>query len=308
MKSAFFGVIMVALLVGGCANSEQSVFLDSFIPPLPESDCMITPDSAIYYDTGVIDIYFSADYTLGFRITNQMGTSAAAGQGAEGAPIESQEANLWKMKYIILSYELPGVPALDRAVWGRREIPAQVLVDNDGGQVTKTVDVLTAAQHNNLLQIFSAFSSLGVSFDWETYPILVTVQAEGEKQGGGDIVRTNELQFKLVPVYGEMLMSGSVYPDKGWDTDDEIKTKSGGDAVIEAQLKYERDADIYETIMNSCVFPNEHLVGCYPGQNFGLVDCYTFAGADQLVEALLPGSNCCPMEAPDEPQAPTSGE
>ena|GEM_PF-1329703 len=310
MKSVIVIAVMAIIVSAGCANSEQSIFIDSFIPALPENNCTISLDSKVYYSKGFVDIYFTDNYSLTFRLVNEMGTTAETGQGTPDAPIDSQEANIWKMKYVILEYELPGVPAMDASVWGRREIPAQILVDNDGGKITKTIELLTAEQHLNLRQIFSAFDSFNppVSFDWETYPIIVTVQAEGEKQGGGDIIRSNKLQFQLVPAYGEMIMAGAVYLDKGWKSDEEIKADSKGNLTVEEQLLYERDKDIYDTIMNYCDFPTEHLVGCLPGQDFGLVDCYTYMGVDQAIEALLPSYNCCPKKAPEAPTAPDSGE
>jgi len=303
MKRLIFFITVAAIFTASsCANSEQSVFLEKFIPWTLDEGCKITVNTDKAYSTGYIDVYFTDRYVLPFKIVNEMVTSKQTGQGAEGAPYDTAEANYWILKKIILWYELPPVPGVDDSVWGRREIIESILVDNEGGELAAAVQILTWKMADNLRAIFALFAANNASFDWETYPIIVTVQAEGIKQGGGDVIRTNKLKFKLVPQYGKAIRFGAVYPDKGWPTDEEIESQYP--PAEWEQQKYERDKDKYDTIVAFCDFSSNHLLGCAPGQDYGLVDCYTDYGFYEAIEALLPSWNCCPIEKPEEPQEP----
>lgn len=307
MKSVILTAVMALLLGVSCANSDQSVFLEKFIPLSPESNCAVAPESKFWYDTGYIDIYFTDEYYLPFKIINETGVSATSGSGAPEAPIDSAEANLWKLKYIILDFELPPInfppTVMDPANWSKRRVISQAIVDNNGGMVAGAVQVFTNEQHDDLLSIFATFASMGQTFDWETYPIIVTVQAEGEKQGGGDTIYTNKLKFKVIPVYGDMVRAGAIYPDGNWPTDEEIEAQYPLPTDQE-QAKYERDKEIYDTMVSFCDFSQEHLIGCLVGQDYGLIDCYTYVGAYDAIEALYTGYNCCPLEKPEEPEEP----
>ncbi len=308
MKQAIWGIVaaMLVVVVGACANSEQSVFLEKFIPWSPAESCKVTPETKLWYDTGYVDVYFTDEYWLPFKIVNEMVTSAATGQGVEGATYDTAEANYWTLKKVILWYELPPVPGVDESVWRRREVVSGVKVDNAGGMISGFVQILTWQMVDNLRAIFALFMANNAAFDWDTYPIIVTMQAEGIKQGGGDVIRTNKLNFKLVPLYGERVRVGAIYPDKGWPTDEEIEAQYPPSEW--EQQKYERDKDKYDTIVTFCDFSSDHLVGgCAPGQDYGLVDCYTAFGYDAAIEALFPEWNCCPVERPDEPQEPEQG-
>ncbi len=309
MKSVLLTAIMAGLLGFSCANSDQSVFLEKFIPLSPETQCAVTPESKFWYDTGYIDIYFTDEYYLPFKIVNEMGTSATAGSGVNEAPIDSAEANLWKLKYMILDFELPPIlsnfppTVMDPANWEKRKVVSQAVVDNDGGMVAGAVQIFTMEQHADLISIFSSFAAMGQTFDWDTYPIIVTAQAEGEKQGGGDTIYTNKLKFKMVPVYGDMVRAGAIYPDGNWPTDEEIDDQYPLPADQE-QAKYDRDKEIYDTMLTFCDFATSHLIGCLIGQDYGLVDCYTYVGAYDAIEALYTAYNCCPLEKPEAPKEP----
>ncbi len=306
MKRIFLLCVAVAIMVAACANEEQSVVLEKFIPVTDENDCKIELDSKYWYDKGYVDVYFSASYPLVYKLVNYMAASAASGQGAPEGTIDSQEANRWQLKKIILSYELPGVPGVDGDAWRRREVLSQAVVDPEGGKAAGSVELFTNEQFTNLQQIFSLFASAQATFDWRTYPIIVTVQAEGVKLGGGDVIRTNKLRFNLVPVYAISAMSRIVYPvDPDWPTDEEIDNDSTMTDAQKEQARYDRDKDIYDTQMLHCAFPTEHLTGgCFPGVDGALVDCHTWEGSAGLIEALYPGYACCPPEEPDEPQEP----
>ena len=300
--------VLLAMATAGmiaCANSEQSVFLKKFIPWSEDTGCKISTGTSQAYSTGYVDVYFTSEYMLPFQIINEMGASAATGQGTGGAPYDTAEANYWVLKKVILWYEVPPVPDVDEDAWERREVVAEVMVDNAGGELVGMVQILTWRMADNLRAIFARFRANNAAFDWETYPIIVTVQAEGIKQGGGDIIRTNKLRFNLVPLFGTSIRPAAIYPDKGWPTDQEIEAQYPPDEW--EQRKYERDKDKYDTIMAYCDFSRDHLVGCAPGQDYGLVDCYTDIGYTEAIEALYPGFNCCPYEAPEEPQEPESG-
>lgn len=309
MKSVVLTAIMALLLGVSCANSEQSVYLEKFIPLSSDTNCAVTTESKLWYDTGYIDIYFTDQYYLPFKIINEMAVSATAGMGAEGAPIASAEANQWKLKYVILDFEMPPInfppTVMDPANWQKRKVISQAIVDNNGGAVAGAVQLFTNEQHADLLAIFATFASMGQSFDWETYPIVVTMQAEGEKQGGGDTIYTNKLKFRVIPVYGDMVRAGAIYPDGNWPTDEQIEADNPLPADQE-QKKYERDQEIYETMIQFCDFSAQHLTGCLIGQDYGLVDCYTYGGAYDAIEALFPSHNCCPKEKPTEPTEPTT--
>ncbi len=297
-------IVLVLAMIGAsaCANSEQSVFLQKFIPWSEDTGCKISTGSQEAYSTGYVDVYFTNEYWLPFQIVNEMVSSAVAGQGVEGATYDTAEANYWVLKKMILWYEVPPVPDVDGDAWERREIVAEVMVDNAGGELGGMVQILTWDMADNLRTIFARFRANNAEFDWGTYPIVVTVQAEGIKQGGGDVIRTNKLRFNLVPQFGSSVRFGALYPDKGWPSDEDIEAQYP--PADWEQKKYERDKDKYDTIMAYCDFSSDHLVGCAPGQDYGLVDCYTASGYAEALEALFPTWNCCPYEAPEEPKEP----
>ncbi len=297
-------VILVLMAAGvvACANSEQSVFLKKFIPWTEDAGCKISTGTSEAYSTGYVDVYFTNEYWLPFQIVNEMVTSMQTGQGVEGSTYDTAEANYWLLKKMILWYELPPVPGVDEGVWERREVIAEMMVDNAEGELVGMVQILTWEMADNLRSIFALFAANNATFDWGSYPIIVTVQAEGIKQGGGDVIRTNKLRFNLVPQFGSSVRFGALYPDKGWPTDEEIEAQYP--PADWDQKKYERDKDKYDTIMSYCDFSTDHLVGCAPGQDYGLVDCYTANGYAEALEALFSTWNCCPYKAPEEPKEP----
>lgn len=305
MKRVVLAAVAALFLTIACANSEQSVVLEKFIPWSEVENCKVEVESKYWFTRGVMDIYFTANYRLFFKVVNYMAVSSQTGETNPEQPIDIHEANRWKLEYMNLEYELPPVPGINANAWAPRKVRQDAVLDPEGGKAAGHVELLTNEQWNNLVQIFETLMTAGVSFDWETYPLIVTLQAEGRKLGGGDLIRTNKLSFNLVPIYGESVMSGALYPvDATWPTDEELAEQNLLEADFE-QAKYERDKEIYEVIMEYCDFPTEHLVGgCYPGMDGGLVDCYTWEGGGDYVKALYPGYECCPKKQPDEPEEP----
>ncbi len=304
MKRVVLAAVAALFLTIACANSEQSVILEKFIPLSEQNSCKLDVASILWYDIGYMDIYFTQQYLLPFKMVNYMNVSSQTGDMNPEQSYDIHEANRWKLERLILEYELPPVPGVDGGAWATRTVESGVLIDPEGGKIAGAVDLFTTAQHTNLRNIFTTLFNAGVIFDWETYPIIVDVQGEGIKLGGGDRIRTNKLRFSLVPLYGLSVMMGSVYPvNDDWPTDEELQEQYPVEAAYE-QAKYERDKEIYDVIMEYCYFPTSHLEGCFPGQDGALLDCYTFGGADDLIRSLFPGYECCPIEQPDEPEEP----
>jgi hypothetical protein len=243
----------------------------------------VHPDSKLWYNRGYIDVYITDQYMLPFKI------------------IDSRETGDWRLEQMLFSYELPPVPGID-GVWGDRTIRSFSVAESDQGVTVGTVQILTKEMHANMVEIFLTFFGAGISFDWETYPMIVTVRAAGVRPGSDKLIYTNELRFELVPLYGESIRDGARYTDGNWPTDEDIERDNP--PVDWDEEKYERDKEIYDAMMISCDFSQTHLVGCLPGQDHGMIDCYTFIGADAQIEALYPEYKCCPKEEPDEPQAP----
>lgn len=270
----------------GSWDDESAVRLENFVPLTAANGCEAHPNATQWYTKGFIDVFITDQYTLPFKTVDT---------GKDGD---------WRPLMMTLSYELPPLPGLDAAAWEERTVYSIPVAESAGGVTVGTVQILTDEMHENLVQIFDAFAAMAVKFDWETYPMIITVRAAGTRPGSDRISHTNELRFDLVPSYGDHIRDGALYLDKGWPSDEEI----AADFPLpqdQEQAKYERDKDIYDTMMLNCDFSQTHLAGCLPGQDYGLIDCYTFTEAADQIEGLYPEYDCCPKEEPAEPQAPT---
>jgi len=263
---------------------EPTVVLESFIPLMEDDGCEVAPDSHQWYSRGYLDVAFATQYRLPFRT------------------IDSLPAEPWQLTRMTFSYELPPIPGVDPAVWDDRTVHSFPRAESDGAVTVATVLLVTDEIYKNLIEIFDIFASSGVSFDWESYPVVVTVQAAGVRPGNETLIWTGELIFELVPLYAQSIRSAAIYPDKAWPTDQKIEAEYP--PTEWAEKKYERDKDIYDTMLLNCDFSEDHLIGCLPGQDYGLIDCYTYTEAATTIETLFPGYLCCPKDEPVAPVEP----
>ncbi len=301
--------IAVALLAGltmiACVNNDQSVYLKKFVPP--DESCKVSIDSELWYETGYLDIMMASNYELIFYIKNEMARSATMNQGSELAPIDTAESNYWRMEWVELSYDVPPITDFNPTVWGDRDAVSRIIVDANGGEMIGGVYLLTKEQYQNLIEMHNATPD----FDWNTYPIIISVAARGVKQGGGNEIKTNALKFNLVPTYAKMIQQGWGYPEpENTQPQEEINEMPEGKAKDDAQKA--RDKRIYKPIVDNCVFGSSPVSGCIIGRDWALINCYagTFTSVDgkkditaaKLLEGMFKGYKCCPLEKPTAPE------
>ncbi len=277
MKKIFISVLFAVLFTGACAEKSNLVVLDKFVPITPQTQCNVNPGGDRYYSKGYIDLAFTGRYLLGFQITNYMSSSQTDGTGATDAPISTIETNRFMVKRAEIEYEWDMRAQADGrrvqltdALWGGTkevEIHDVVVVDPEGGQAAAYLDIFTEAQAKDLLRVVEEVTvSEGVEapvFDWVTSPLLVSVRIIGELSKGKKI-STNTLTFSIIPSFGTSIMSGTMYyrPWRG----------------------FEDDTEEWETMRDTCSFSSPLVGGCFPGQDFSLINCH----AD---DAAHPGSS-----------------
>ena len=161
MKKIFIHVIFAAIMMGACADKNNLVVLDKFIPIDPQSQCQISPGGDRYYSKGYIDLAFTPRYLLAFQVTNYLSSSRVEGAGVPDAPINSAETNSFRVKHAEIEYEWDPrkqddgkTIVLNNELWGKKrrvEIHEAIVVQPEGGEIAAFVDIFTVPQAEDLL-------------------------------------------------------------------------------------------------------------------------------------------------------------
>ena len=324
MRKFFILTLMVAsLMMVSCVERRNRVILEKFVPISADDDCAIKVGGDKYYTEGQLDLAFNFDYKLGFQMTNYIPSSDGG-----NTDLTTSEANYFYAKWAEIDYEWDPKPqadgrklTLDQKLWNKktRKSVHGIVITPDGGQAAGWIHLFEEAQAKNLLDHVD-------DIDWIASPLVIKMRIIGELADGTE-VKTNKMNFNIVPTFGKTIQMGSVYlvPEGGFqDTTDE-----NGNKVSAEQQEY-------DTIMAQCAFGNPALMdGCFSGQDFSQVNCYTketgaweewekyitdtFGGtyipgyeAASVIETVFnsykkDGSEsgyyaCCPGEAPEAPE------
>ena len=326
MRKFFILTLMVAcLMMVACVERRNRVILDKFVPITAEDNCAIKVGGDTYYTEGVIDLAFTFDYRLGFQITNYIPSSGNSGSESS---LTTNEANYFYADEAEIEYEWDPEPqadgrklSLDQKLWNKktREALHDIVVNPDGGQAAGFVHIFEEAQAKNLIEHVN-------DIDWIASPLVVKIRIIGVL-ADGTTVKTNKMNFNIIPTFGTTVQMGSTYyiPEGGFqdETDDTGKvTKSAAKAE-------------YDAIMAQCAFEEAILGGCFYGQDSAMLNCYagdtawerfiveTYCQSEQscyipgyaaagVVEMIYntlkkPASDngyyaCCPGQAPEEPE------
>lgn len=264
MKKLFiFTLITTALILGACVEKRNMVILDKFVPISTATQCSITAGGELYYTKGEIDLAFTDRYILPFQITNYISSGAASKVNGD-VIVDSGETNYFYAKWVELEYEWdPRAQAdgkqlqLNPNLWnGTRRIEVHgVVASPSGGQNAGAVDILTEVQSRDLLAHVE-------DIDWIASPLIIKMKIIGELTDGTKI-ETNSMRFNLVPYFGDTIQMGSVFYEP-----------AGG---------FADDCALHETIVAQCGF-NDAVVGCIPGQDSSLMNCY--AGDSDWMEYI----------------------
>ena len=322
MRKFFILTLMVAcLMMVSCVERRNRVILEKFVPISADDDCEVKVGGDTYFTEGWIDLAFTFDYKLAFQMTNYIPSSDGG-----NTDLTTAEANYFYADKAEVEYEWDPKPqsdgrklSLDQKLWNKktRKIAHAIVITPDGGQAAGWIHVFEEAQAKNLLDHVN-------DIDWIASPLIVKVRIIG-KLADGTTVKTNKMNFNIIPSFGESIQMGSVYvmPEGGFqDTTDE-----NGKKVSAAKQEY-------DTIMAQCSFQDPMLNGCFYGQDSSMVNCYagdtpwekyiseTYCqsescyipgyGAASVVEMVYNTIKktsstkgtyvCCPGEAPEEPE------
>ena len=318
MRKFFILTLMVAsLMMVSCVERRNRVILEKFIPISADDDCAVKVGGDKYYVEGKLDLAFNFDYKLGFQMTNYIPASDGG-----NTDLTTAEANYFYAKWAEIEYEWDPKPqadgrklTLDQKLWNKkkRETLHGIVIAPDGGQAAGWVHIFEEAQIKNLLDHVN-------DIDWIASPLVIKMKVIGELADGTE-VKTNKMNFNIIPSFGTSIQMGSVYlvPEGGFqDTTDD-----NGNKVSAAKQEY-------DAIMAQCAFNDPLLGGCFYGQDSAQVNCYagdedwarfiteTYGGtyipgyaAAGVVEMIyntvkktgdIEGNYvCCPGTAPEEP-------
>ncbi|MBR6421998.1 hypothetical protein IKS86_04740 [bacterium] len=320
MRKFFILTLMVAcLMMVSCVERRNRVILDKFIP-IPDN-CEIKPGGDTYYTEGKIDLAFTFDYKLAFQLTNYIPSSDGG-----NSELTTAEANYFYAEKVEIEYEwypykqeTTGAQLkLNQKLWNKktRNTEHRIVVGPDGGQAAGWVHIFEEAQILNLLE-----NDVN-NYDWIANPLIIKVRVIGEL-ADGTTVKTNKMNFNIIPTFGTTIQQGSTYyiPEGGFqaETDENGKETKSAEKVE------------YETIKGMCAFSDPILGGCLYGQDDAMVNCYAgdTAWEQYIVESngwtYIPGyaaygvvemiyntykkpANdngyyaCCPSQEPPEPE------
>ena len=262
MRKFFILTLMVAcLMMVSCVERRNRVILEKFVPISEEDDCAVKVGGDKYYTEGKIDLAFNFDYKLAFQMTNYIPASSGG-----NTDLTTSEANYFYAEEAEIEYEWDPKPqadgrklSLDQNLWNKkkRESVHGIVISPDGGQAAGWIHIFEEAQAKNLLEHVN-------DIDWIASPLVVKVRIIGEL-ADGTTVKTNKVNFNIIPTFGTTIQMGSVYlvPDGGFqDT-----TDANGKKVSAAKQEY-------DTIMAQCAFQNSVVGGCFSGQDFSQINCY----------------------------------
>jgi hypothetical protein len=327
MRKFFILTLMVAsLMMVSCVERRNRVILEKFIPVSQEDGCEIKVGGDKYVVTGKIDLAFNFDYQLAFQMTNYIPSSS--GGGSESS-LTTGEANYFYAEKVEIEYEWdPRQQAdgrklsLDQKLWNKktRKTEHRIVVSPDGGQAAGRVSIFEEAQAKNLLEHVK-------DIDWVASPLIVKIRVIGELADGTE-VKTNKMNFNIIPNFGESIQMSSVYPYPAGGFQDEAG--SDGKTVCAAKVQF-------NAIKNACAFNDPIVNGCFEGQDNAQVNCFagdtpweryiaetycqsetscyiTGYAAASVVEVVYntmkkPADDnnyyaCCPSELPEEPECP----
>ena len=326
MRKFFILALMVAsLMMVSCVERRNRVILEKFIPITDSNNCEIKVGGDTYYTEGKIDLAFTFDYLLAFQITNYI---PASDGGNSSASLTTGEANYFYADEAEIEYEwFAGTQddgrklnKLNSKLWDEKKRVAlhDIVVKPDGGQAAGFVHIFEEAQIKDLLEHVH-------DIDWVATPLVVKLRIIG-KIADGTKVKTNKMNFAIIPTFGTSIQMGSVYPrpkDGYQDTTD----KNGKKVSAEKQE--------YDMIMSQCAFNDALIGGCFPGQDSAMANCYAgdtewerfiteqycesesscyipgyaAAGVVEMVYRTLKKNSdddieyvCCPGQAPEAPE------
>jgi len=266
MKKIFIlAIIASALLLGACVEKRNMVVLDKFVPR--DKECAIVAGGDLYYTKGHIDLAFTDQYSLGFQITNYIGSSTTSKVNGD-LTVDTGETNYFYVKWAEVEYEWdPRAQAdgkqlqLNANLWNKaRRIEVHgVVAGPNGGVNAGAIDILTEVQARDLL------AHVG-DIDWVASPLIVKLKIIGELTDGTEI-ETNTMRFNLEPYFGEMIQMGSTYYEP-----------AGG---------FADDCEKHDVIIKQCAF-NEPLIGCAIGQESSM-NCYA---GDTAWQEYIAKSRC----------------
>lgn len=322
MRKFFILTLMVAsLMMVSCVERRNRVILEKFVPITASDSCELKVGGDKYYTEGWIDLAFTFDYQLGFQMTNYI----PASDGGK-TDLTTAEANYFYANDAEIEYEWDPKPqadgrklSLDQKLWNKkkRESLHGIVVKPDGGQAAGMIHIFEEAQIKNLLDHVN-------DIDWIASPLVVKVRVIGEL-ADGTTVKTNKMNFNVIPTFGTTIQMGSTYlvPEGGFQD-----TEENGKKVSAAKNEY-------NAIMAQCAFSDSLVGGCFYGQDSSMVNCYAgdtewerfivetycqsegscyipgyaAAGVVEMVYNTLKKSEgesgyyaCCPGEAPEAPE------
>lgn len=319
MRKFFILTLMVAsLMMVSCVERRNRVIIDKFIPLMESSNCEFRPGGDYYQTEGSIDLAFTFDYLLGFQVTNYIPSSDGG-----NSELTTAEANYFYFDEVEIEYEWDPRPqadgrklVLDQKLWNKKIRKTEhARVAKPGDQVAGAVHIFEEAQAKNLLEHVN-------DIDWIASPLIVKIRAIGELTDG-TTVKTNKMNFNVIPTFGTTIQMGSTYyiPEGGFqaETDENGKETKSAEKVE------------YDTIMSMCAFNEALAGGCAIGRDNAQVNCYagdtdwerfivekeegTYIpgyAAFGVVETIYnkykktAGDNgyyaCCPGQAPAEPE------
>ena len=321
MRKFFILTLMVASLMMVSCVERRTVVLDKFIPISADDGCEIKTGGDEYVTEGKIDLAFTSDYILAFQITNHI----PSGEGSSSeSSLTTAETNYFYVDRVEIEYEWDPRPqadgrklTLDQKLWNKktRKTEHAIVVDPNGGQAAGWVHIFEDAQAKNLLEHVN-------DIDWIASPLVIKIRVIGKLTDNTEI-KTNKMNFNIIPSFGESVQMGSTYyiPEGGYPAPEE------GNALSQEE---------YDAIIAQCAFSDSMLNGCLYGQDNAQLNCYAgdtaweryiaetkcnltegscyvpgYAAAG-VVEIIYnsyrkPASDtgyyaCCPGKAPEEPE------
>jgi len=261
MRKFFILTLMVAsLMMVSCVERRNRVILDKFVPISAQENCEIKTGGDKYQTEGSIDLAFTNDYELAFQITNYIPSSDGG-----SSELATAEANYFYAEKVEIEYEwypykqeTTGAQLkLNQKLWNKktRNTEHRIVVGPDGGQAAGWVHIFEEAQILNLLE-----NDVN-NYDWIANPLIIKVRVIGEL-ADGTTVKTNKMNFNIIPTFGTSIQMGSVYlePEGGFPAPEEGNTLS---------------QEEYDAIMGSCAFSDAPVMnGCLYGQDDSLHNCY----------------------------------
>lgn len=294
MRAKILILMVLAMMVMACSANPQ-VVLEKFVPVTPDQSCKVIAGGDLAQFDGFIDTGLTNNYFLAFEVANYLISTEQSG-GTTDFPNEYGDASKFQMERAYIEYDFHPGSNLNGAVWTNRRISIKsAVIDPGGSRQAASIYALTEEQWQD-------FRTHTEGFDWVSYPLVISVQIEGTTLGG-QLMRTNTLQFNLIPVFVEMVQSGAVYitPAGGFPAPTGTNTLS---------------MEEYNTINGACLFQEPLINGCFIGQNGSLINCHAAMDAGDIIETVFDarypdadgGSwTCCPLKVPEKPKEEETG-